>query len=91
MRPRSCLLYVARSQRGRPINAKASGNLGAYLPASRTPGLTSNLIRLAHVAALPPNESLQVKLRFALEHIIDRSSELMRQHRQGLAFAMFFL
>ena len=36
-------------------------------------------------------ECLQSKSRVALEHIIDRPRQLVRQDRQGFALAMFFL
>ena len=48
-------------------------------------------VRLTYSAPLPMEECLQIKSRLALEHIIDRPRQLVRQDRQGFALAMFFL
>ena len=42
----------------------------------------------------PPSaleESVQIKSRLALQHVIDRPCQFMRQDGQGFALAVFFL
>lgn len=42
----------------------------------------------------PPSaleESVEIKSRLALQHVIDRSGQFVRQDGQGFALAVFFL
>jgi len=48
-------------------------------------------VALTDSPPLSVQEGVQIKRRLALQHVIDRPRQCMRQDGQGFAFAVFFL
>ena len=78
------------------INASRLTGPPSVVNSSHWPGrpLPSKLIRLAHAAALTMDKHVRFEISsraLTISFAIDRPSQFMRQHGQGLALAMFFL
>ena len=56
-----------------------------------TPIVTQLGSRLTCSPPLALEQSVQIEHDPAFQHVIDRTGQLMRQDRQGLAFSVFFL